>query len=311
MRLNKAVEGLTLVVVGVIFLGNTTGALPWSVWMSIFSLWPLLLVAAGVDLIGKGLDNTWLRVLSSFVVLAGLVFGALFMTPGSWGFGWGVIGGDAEPYSYSARADRTVSRGYLTIEGALGDVTITDGDRMIEASGRAIGERPEFNFTKSRDEFIAELVASETGAVMGVPDDVGMDVTLSGRVLWDVEVQAGAAAIDADLEDVAIVSLEVDTGVSYASITLGDIPRGIDDVPIRVKTGVSSVTIRIPETADARVIADTGLVAVNVDGDFDRVSDDNARIWETDGYDDASARYEISIEAGVGSVTVERYEEAR
>jgi hypothetical protein len=58
MHFNKAVEGLTLVAVGLIFLGNTTGALPWSVWISIFSLWPLLLVAAGVDLIGKGLVNT-------------------------------------------------------------------------------------------------------------------------------------------------------------------------------------------------------------------------------------------------------------
>ncbi len=311
MRFNKAVEGLTLVVVGVIFLGNTTGALPWSVWISIFSLWPLLLVAAGVDLIGKGLDNTWLRVLSSLVVLAGLVLGALFMTPGSWGFGFRMMGGDAEPYSYSARADRTISQGFLTIEGALGEVTISDGERLIEASGRAIGERPEFNVSKSRDELIAELVASESGVIMGVPDDVGLDVTLSRRVQWDIELQAGAAAIDADLQDVAVVSFEVDTGVSYASITLGDVPRGIDEAPVMIRTGVSSVTIRIPETAEARLVADTGLVVVDVDGDFNRVSDDDARVWETDDYDDASSRYEISVEAGVGSVTVERYEETR
>ncbi|MDA3936580.1 MAG: DUF5668 domain-containing protein [Actinomycetota bacterium] len=311
MHFNKAVEGLTLVAVGLIFLGNTTGALPWSVWISIFSLWPLLLVAAGVDLIGKGLDNTWLRVLSSLVVLAGLVFGALFMTPGSWGFGLGFMAGDSEPYSYTARADREISEGRLVIEGAFGDVDITDGGRLVEVSGKAIGDRPEFDLTKSGNEVLVELVVSDARSIAGVPDEIRMNVALSRHVLWDIEVQAGAAAIDGDLRDLAVASLSVDTGVSDAAITLGGIPRGVDEVPIRVDTGVSSVTIRIPDTAEARVVADTGIAVVNTSDDFDRVSDEDTRIWETEGYDDATARYEISVDAGVGSVTIERYEETR
>ncbi len=311
MRFNKAVEGLTLIAVGLIFLGNTTGALSWSVWISIFSLWPLLLVAAGVDLIGKALDNTWLRVLSSLVVLAGLVFGSLFMTPGSWGLGFDWIGGVTEPYSFSARADRDILAGRLEIDGAAGEIDITDGERLVEVTGRSIIGQPEFDVEKSGDGVLVQFADADGSAVVGTPGDVRTEVTLSRRVLWEIDLETGAAAIDFDLTDIIVSSLSVDAGVSGTKITLGEIPRGVDEVPVVVESGVSAVTIRVPKSAEVRFVADTGLVWVDVDTGLRRVSDGDARIWETEGYDDAESRYHISVDVGVGSVNIERYEEAR
>jgi hypothetical protein len=71
MTVKRVFEGLTLVLIGVILLLNTTGSLPWSVWLHVLSLWPLLLVAAGLDIIAKGIDAEWLRVISSLLVIAG------------------------------------------------------------------------------------------------------------------------------------------------------------------------------------------------------------------------------------------------
>ena len=45
--MKKALNGVTVIVVGGILLANTTGYLPWGVWWGIFSLWPLLVVAVG------------------------------------------------------------------------------------------------------------------------------------------------------------------------------------------------------------------------------------------------------------------------
>ena len=53
MDVRKVFSGLNIIVVGVILLANTLGYLPWSVWWTILSLWPLLLVAAGLDVLGS------------------------------------------------------------------------------------------------------------------------------------------------------------------------------------------------------------------------------------------------------------------
>ena len=84
-------EGLTTVTVGLVFLGQMLGYLGWDVWLNILRLWPLLIVSLGLELIGKGLKSEWVRALGSIVVIAGLAYGALVMTPtGGWPpFVWG------------------------------------------------------------------------------------------------------------------------------------------------------------------------------------------------------------------------------
>jgi hypothetical protein len=47
-----------LIGLGVVFLLNNPGILNWSVWDVIFRLWPVLLIAAGLDiLIGRRADQ--------------------------------------------------------------------------------------------------------------------------------------------------------------------------------------------------------------------------------------------------------------
>lgn len=45
------VWGFFLLFVGLVFLLNTLGILPWETWGSIYRLWPLLLVLAGIRII--------------------------------------------------------------------------------------------------------------------------------------------------------------------------------------------------------------------------------------------------------------------
>ncbi len=40
-----------LVGLGIILLLNNFGALPWSVWETIFRLWPVLVIGVGLDLL--------------------------------------------------------------------------------------------------------------------------------------------------------------------------------------------------------------------------------------------------------------------
>lgn len=73
-------EGLGTVFFGVALLGCTTGYLEWGMWLTMLSLWPLLLVVAGLNLLGKASGQSWLHGAATLVVWGALLFSAA----GSW-----------------------------------------------------------------------------------------------------------------------------------------------------------------------------------------------------------------------------------
>jgi len=70
--LRRPFEGLTTLLVGAVLLGNTTGFLSWAVWASFLSLWPVLLIALGVSVIGRGLGSEAVRIVARLLVWAAL-----------------------------------------------------------------------------------------------------------------------------------------------------------------------------------------------------------------------------------------------
>jgi hypothetical protein len=61
----RIIEAISLIVVGVIFLMNTTGVLPWSIWLNFLRFWPLFIVTAGIGIIFRG--SRLLKFIGSFI----------------------------------------------------------------------------------------------------------------------------------------------------------------------------------------------------------------------------------------------------
>ena len=66
-----------LILIGVILLLNVFGVLDWSIWWSLLRLWPVLLIAAGLELLlGRW---KWGSLLATILVVA-VVVAALWLT---------------------------------------------------------------------------------------------------------------------------------------------------------------------------------------------------------------------------------------
>jgi len=302
-RLNKVIEGVTSISVGVILIANSTGALPWNVWWSVLSLWPILLVSAGLDLIGKGLRSTWVRVLSSVVVLVALWYGAFVLPATTTGWTWWRTGSaSAEPFEFSEPSDSDITSGDAYIEGPVGTLTVTDGDDLVTATGRSNYGDPKFEVTTSGSKAEVDIRGLEDGPVFfGTGGNPRIDVELDRDVSWDLVVESGVSNVTARLEDLELSGLRLKSGVSNVELDLGDNPDG--DVPVTLDAGISQVTIRIPNGTEVRIERDSGLSSTNVDGDLTKVDDG----WESPGYDDASDRYTIRLSAGISDFRVELY----
>jgi len=72
----RLVGPVVLIGLGVIFLLNSLGVLAWSVWEVIFRLWPVLLIAAGLEIILSRLSvwGSLLALVLTGAILAGMLW---------------------------------------------------------------------------------------------------------------------------------------------------------------------------------------------------------------------------------------------
>ncbi len=307
MSVNRVFEGFTVVAMGVILLLNTTGALPWSVWLHVLSLWPLLLVGAGLEIIGKALDAVWLRVFSSVLVLGGLLFGALVLpamgdTPALGRF----VGGSGEPFSVTVPFERGVRTGEVSVKGGVGSHTITAGDELVSVTGRSPHGEPRVETDVRAGAATVDILGPEAERVWipGVRGGTDMNIALARDVAWDMTLDAGVVDVDADLSDLTVTGLAINSGVSQVTVRLGEVGRGVREVPVRIKGGVANFTIRLPAGAGVRVEGDAGITNVDVDRSIPRVSGE--RRWENDEFR-SSGGYLIRLETGISNVRIETY----
>ena len=125
-------EGLVgpaiLIGLGVVLLMNTLGLWPWSVWWTIIRLWPILLVAAGLDLV-LGRRSIWGSLLALVLTLA-ILAGVL------WLFRTGIVAGRTATEEIS-QALGEATRADVVLAPAVGAVhvkALSESANLVEGA---------------------------------------------------------------------------------------------------------------------------------------------------------------------------------
>lgn len=295
-------EGLTTVTVGLVLLGQMLGLLRWDVWLNILRLWPVLFISLGLEIIGKATRAEWLRFVGSLVIIAALAYGSLVLTPG---FGWPpahVAGGETFQYVEPRRG--SVTAGEARIMGAVGELAVAAGDDLVRAEGSSPYE-PVFEVETRGDQVTAEVAAGE-GSWRPMTPGSDLEVALDRNVVWDLTVKAGVSDYELDLADIAMSSLTLESGVSDGVLTLGEAgaARVRGAVPVDIDAGVSGLVVRVPRGESVRVTISEGLTGVDAEGGWTQGRDGDSRTYESDGFSDAGAYWDVHIDSGIGSITL-------
>jgi len=305
----RVAEGLGSIAVGLVLLGNTFGYLPWTVWITMLSLWPLLLVAVGIELLGKGLGLTWVRALSNVVLLVGLFYGVFVLQPGSVGLGLIIPGVTpvGSPYSVSQPHDPAIRDGSATVKVGATRLGIEAGSDLARISGTSPKDGVP-TLTKTVVSGVADVKVEETSGrtvVLGLSER-SMDLTLDESVTWkDVELDVGAVQADADLSRLIVDSLSVNVGASDLRIKIGDRSK---DVKVDISGGVANITLRVPAASSVTLDSKSGLSLVSVPPSFRRLSGMpvlGESSWRSDG--SGGPRIAVSMQSGVSNLTIETY----
>ncbi|KPK91331.1 MAG: hypothetical protein AMJ88_14005 [Anaerolineae bacterium SM23_ 63] len=121
--------------------------------------------------------------------------------------------------------------------------------------------------------------------------------------LYNANIDGGSGSFDIEFESGAEVRAEMSVGSGSFDVVIGSSA----DVEARIDGGSGSIDIDVPGDVGVRVVVrDRGSGSVHVPGNYLLVDDmgDNdgdTGIWETDGYNSAVHRVEITFDPGSGS----------
>jgi hypothetical protein len=284
---------LILIVLGVVFLLNNLGWLSWDIWTTVARLWPLLIIAIGLDLI-IGRRSPLGSILSVVLVLAiiGLALSAIFW----FGPGRAVISESVfHPLDGAGRAvvEIRFSVGELRVGSSTNPTALVEGSIDVY-QGMALRQR---EYRRSGDEAFFALADHEfPGATPGPRGERRWDLRLTREVPVRLTVEAGIGASNLNLRDVRATDLDVKTGIGKTELTTPS--SGV--VGATVDGGIGEVVITIPRGMAARTRVSTGIGGVDVFGDYIR----DGNVYTSPGFDRAANRIELSVNAGIGKITV-------
>jgi hypothetical protein len=305
---NRLFDGLSTAVFGLVVLAVTTGFVGIDVFWTIITLWPALLIALGLELLGKAYNASWVRAAGSLVVIAALVY-AVGVSAGRVADFSISAGGESQQAEISEPVGR-VREARLELDAGVATVTLASGNDLVNAQAVSPWGTPVFSVSRSGRTADVKLTTGETAGNWVWPGGTHarLDATISGRVLWDLVLAAGVSSLDADLSDVPVRTLELKPGVADADVKLGAVPAGVEEATARIESGVSSVTVRLPEGALARIESESGLTGHTVDDAFEPLG---SRVWESPGFEEArdagDGVWIIDVKSGIGSIVIQTY----
>jgi hypothetical protein len=284
---------ILLIGLGVIFLLNNLGLLSWHSWGTLLRLWPVLLIAWGIELI-FGDDSIWGQLIAAALIVAALV-GAVWLTATPSRLGVEQTLDISHPLDDAARATIRLERsaGRIIVD-ALADST----DLVEGVAHHLKGETIHEEYDRVDDEVIFSLTSQNLFAQFTPQSSASpaWELSLNPRPDLTLNADLGVGEFRFDLSDLNLDDATIDFAVGSATVTLP--PAG--DYTLNVNGAIGQIIIEIPRGAAVRIDPDTALVG----RDFPASYREEGDAYVSPGYDEAESYAEVTVDLAIGSVDV-------
>jgi hypothetical protein len=275
---------------GVVLLFNNFDLLGWGVWNVLWRLWPLLVVAIGVEII-FGRRYVWLSAIGVAIVLVALV-GALWL---------GMIAAPESSQETIQEMFGEATQADITISPAVGVLNVDDlvdsKELIVGTASNGDGATVSTRSSSSGDKVI---IAVETRHAVIFPSgkDWDWDFSLTSQIPIDLETAMGVGDMNLELANLTLSDLKVNQGVGEVSVSL---PNG--DYRVDISQAIGSLVVEVPEDAAVRLDVSRAISGLSVPAGYDRRGD----YYYSTGYDKVDDHIDLAINQAIGSIVV-RYE---
>jgi hypothetical protein len=285
-----------LIAVGIILLLNVLGILEWGVWWTIIQLWPVFLIALGLEIL-IGRRSIWGSLLVVVLTLT-IAAGALWLSQTGAAGGRAALGEQvSHPLDGATEATVVVEPGVgvLRVEALPEAANLVEGNIQL-----ADGENLDQDLDRTADRATLELRTTRHGW-NPFRGSSGLqrvwELGLSPAPLLRLNTNLGLGEARLDLTGLALSDLQTDMGVGYTRVTL----PAQGNFQVSIDGAVGMTTVVMPSGLEARIHADSGL-AVRVLPDSYRRDGD---VYTSPGYNSAEDRVDLTLSQAIGLLEVQ------
>jgi len=289
-RIGRTLIGVILIFCGLVYLGVNLGIFDWTLWVHMWRLWPLLLVALGLSLlVHKRMSRMLVFFFFLLVAIAGLWFlwtQSEFQKLGSYDSQDVQIG--LERNTDLVKLDINLPAATVRLSGPADTESLTTG--RVETRGF------EHTITSERDGSTHTVAISQVGGDLPfIGTQALVDLQLSSRVPFDITTHTGKIDATLDFSSLNVEHLFIESGASSLNVMFGNVASKAE---VEVNVGASSVTLSAPEGVGVRMTFSSGISSTSLTG-LEKVDETT---YASKDFDQSSKQIFIHIQSGVSSI---------
>ena len=276
----------------VLLLGNLH-YLPLGAFALLLRLWPILLVAVGLDIAFGNHGSAWNTILRVMLglLLVGIIVWIAFSSPFATGM-------KSVPFEQSldgavqSQVTFSVATGRLNVNGGA------DADQLVSGSA-GLPKNMELSPTYTKPVNGASSLVLDGQGVAFLPLNASVlpwDFKLNSNLPLDLQFKVGVGEIEADLTDTAITDLRTEMGIGKLIVSL----PCEKDSQVQFQLAIGDMEIYVPKGCDVTFNLDNGLTSFEAPDGYLKVND---KIHNQNA-DAGSPSVEVNIELAMGRLVI-------
>lgn len=317
--IDKIFSAFTLIILGIIFLLNSTGAVPWTMWGTVLliflTIWPLYLVIAGLGLIlGKNPIAKLITSFLSFLILAGTLTTAALVTSNSefkawlkeknFFTKWVLSEEDKRESTQIIKSDefKDVKERLIKANLTSGGYSFGDeGEDYLKLDAKYYKDHGEPELSQDYDDsklLIEFKQKFDNNFFTLFSGDMKYNFTL-GRGDYttnlDLNITAGDGRIDFD--EVALDNIDINLTAGDLDLTLGE--KSLPQM-INIDQTAGSINIELPESTGIEIEYDKTAGDIEIEGEEELEDKEGTFTYNAD----ASEKVKIKVDMTAGSLDI-------
>ena len=276
MRKNVTL-GVIIILIGIVWLLSNLDIFSFSVidvfFRSLGKLWPLLLIGLGINILLK--ENIVLRLLVWLIILATVML-------------YGIVTLDthystdkyaapnynySETHNYSLSKEKGTEEGTLNLNFGAGEFRLASTDaNLLEVSSNIPDLKYDHRFQNGNKKAVIDFDKTKY-TWQGNHDKLFCYMNLDQDIVWEMDLDLGAATGNLDLKDLAVRKIALDVGAADLDLFLGNKIKGQTELDINA--GASNLEVYLPKEAGLKIKLDSSFSGNNIselglekEGDF-------------------------------------------
>jgi len=302
MNIARIRTGVIFICCGIVLLLNTLDYVSWSVWFKILSLWPVLIIAIGIELIFRKTFLSFLAILSPIILILAIL-GPVYFSYDQWtrGVSW------AKNYEWKVPFQGHINKVKVTVEFKAGELEIaSDTLNLVNASLDYWNKRPEVDYIFSDLDSTARIKIRAgrrewTEWVWKGWRRHEWDIRLNPNVPLELELSSKAGEVDLNLTDLKVDDISLNLKACDLRVKFGK----KELIKCRIDSDASHITILIPEESGIKIESKANLTSTDFSGELSVYQEDET--YRSENFESSLYKIDLFLEGSVSTLEVDTY----